>query len=292
MVSDDTEHAFLTAQALLIAGGDPERFARALAVRLRWWLLALPGGCGMATAKGLIRSWIGFSPARSGVQSACNGPSMRAAIIGVHWAEDPERLKSFMTASTLITHRDERALTAAMAVGIAARHCVRAGSIDDLVKAWRGLSSDPRWITIVDVLDRRLGLAGTVDEVASELGCPDYVTGFAFHSVPVALYAWLRHRGDPTMCIGSVLRCGGDTDTIGAIAGALLGAEGGCSVFPPAWQGRIADWPLSCSRLRAAGSALASGSSVPVGWWWPFLPIRNVVFIIIILMHGFRRLLP
>ena len=26
---------------------------RALARRLRWWLLAVPGGCGMATAKGI-----------------------------------------------------------------------------------------------------------------------------------------------------------------------------------------------------------------------------------------------
>src|SRR5215212_8885578 len=47
MVSDDTEHACLTAQALLISAGDPDRFERSLAWRLRWWLLALPAGVGL-----------------------------------------------------------------------------------------------------------------------------------------------------------------------------------------------------------------------------------------------------
>src|SRR5438874_3798941 len=44
MVSDDTEHTCLLAQALLDAPDDPERFARSLAWRLRLWLLGCPAG--------------------------------------------------------------------------------------------------------------------------------------------------------------------------------------------------------------------------------------------------------
>src|SRR5688500_15796408 len=65
MLSDDTEHACMTAQALLAAGDNPSRFAGALAWKLRWWLLALPPAIGLGTLRSLMRLWIGFSPARS-----------------------------------------------------------------------------------------------------------------------------------------------------------------------------------------------------------------------------------
>jgi ADP-ribosyl-[dinitrogen reductase] hydrolase len=291
MVSDDTEHAFLTTQALLAAGDDADRFAHALARRLRWWLIALPGGCGMATGKGLLRSWLGFRPARSGVRSAGNGPAMRSAIIGLRWAHDPERLKSFVTASTVITHRDDRALIAALAVALAAAHTVQQGDVEELWTAWRGLSDDPAWSGIIAMLERRYVQAASVDEVAAELGCPTYVSGYALHSVPLALFAWLRHRDDPTACLQAILRCGGDTDTIGAIAGAVLGADGRLETFPRAWHETIVAWPLSLDRLRAAAQALAAGGR-PVTWWWPLQPLRNVLFLVVVLVHGVRRLLP
>jgi ADP-ribosylglycohydrolase len=291
LVSDDTEHAFLTTQALLAAGDDADRFARALARRLRWWLIALPGGCGMATGKGLLRSWLGFSPSRSGVRSAGNGPAMRSAIIGLRWAHDPERLRSFVTASTAITHRDDRALTAALAVAVAAAHTVQQGGLEELWTAWRGLSGDPAWSGIITMLERRYVLAASVDDVAADLGCPAYVSGYALHSVPLALFAWLRHRDDPTACMQAILRCGGDTDTIGAIAGALLGADGKLGKCPPEWSAAIVEWPLSLGRLRAAAQSLAAGGR-PVTWWWSLQPLRNALFFLVILAHGLRRLLP
>jgi hypothetical protein len=59
LVSDGTEHAFLTAQCLARHPGDPAAFALALAWRLRWWFAALPPGIGMATAMACIRPWYG-----------------------------------------------------------------------------------------------------------------------------------------------------------------------------------------------------------------------------------------
>src|SRR5688500_12807521 len=53
MISDDTEHACMTAQALLAARGDPRRFARSLAWRLRGWLLGLPASVGWGTLRAL-----------------------------------------------------------------------------------------------------------------------------------------------------------------------------------------------------------------------------------------------
>ena len=55
MVSDDTEHVCLTAQAVLKSDGDPEEFARHLARSLRWWLLGLPAGIGLATLRSILK---------------------------------------------------------------------------------------------------------------------------------------------------------------------------------------------------------------------------------------------
>src|SRR4051812_24774996 len=59
MLSDDTEHACMTAQALVVSAGDERRFLRSLGWRLRWWLLGLPAGIGRATARSIVKLWLG-----------------------------------------------------------------------------------------------------------------------------------------------------------------------------------------------------------------------------------------
>ena len=79
MVSDDTEHTCLVAQALLASGGDPDRYVRQLGWRLRWWLLSMPVGLGRATLLASLKLWCGFPPQRSGIQ------------LGRKWACDAQR---------------------------------------------------------------------------------------------------------------------------------------------------------------------------------------------------------
>ena len=298
MISDDTEHAFLTAQSLLSGGADPQRFAQQLARRLRWWLLALPGGCGRATGLGIIRLWCGISPASSGIRSAGNGPAMRAAIIGLRWADYPVQRVAFITASTHMTHRDPQALSAALAVAEAAAwiYSHQASSapqeLTALWEAWRKCGSDSSWSNMIEILNQFNADGSTVDEVATAFGCSQGVSGYAMHSVPVALYAWLHHRHDPEAGFAALLRCGGDTDTMAAIAGALFGADDGEAVFPTPWLSHICEWPISLNRLRSAGAALAHNKTQAVGWAWPCLPLRNLFFLIIVIGHGFRRLVP
>ena len=126
MLSDDTEHACMTAHA---EDSDPDRFARVLASKLRCWLFALPPAIGFGTLRALLRLCAGFSPARSGVRSAGNGAVMRAPIIGA-WFDDPERIPRFVAGATAITHRDPRAHAGATAIAIAAHHAVRDRDIE------------------------------------------------------------------------------------------------------------------------------------------------------------------
>ena len=55
MVSDDTDHTVLVAQSILKNPDSPELFAKALSRCLRWWLLSIPAGIGLATLRSIIR---------------------------------------------------------------------------------------------------------------------------------------------------------------------------------------------------------------------------------------------
>jgi ADP-ribosyl-[dinitrogen reductase] hydrolase len=106
MVSDDTEHTALVAIALA-STRSPGDFQSALARGLRRWLLTGPGGVGLATLRALLKLNLGFSPERSGVDSAGNGPAMRAALLGL--CVDLSDLPAYARANTRLTHTDPRA---------------------------------------------------------------------------------------------------------------------------------------------------------------------------------------
>jgi ADP-ribosyl-[dinitrogen reductase] hydrolase len=291
MLSDDTEHACMTAQALLAAGDDPRRFARSLAWKLRWWLLGLPAAIGWGTLRALARSWVGFSPARSGVRSAGNGAVMRAPIIGA-WVDDLDRLPAFVEASTQITHRDPRAHAGALAVAIAAHHAVRADRIDAAVvlRDIRRYMNEPELGGLLDRVEDALAADHPPARFAATLGLARGVTGFVNHTVPVCLHAWLRSPHDLRAVISDVIALGGDADTTGAIAGALVGASCGAEAIPSEWLA-ISDWPRSLAWIRALGERVALRGP-PLRLWWPAIPVRNIAFAAIAIATGVRRLLP
>jgi len=291
LVSDDTEHACVTLQALLRAGDDPARFARDLAARLRWWLLALPASVGWGTLRALVRSWLGWSPATSGVRSAGNGALMRAPIIGA-WTDDLDRAIALVDASTRITHRDPRARAGARAIAIAAHHAARARPVMParVLADIRARVDDAELAAALDRVEAALADDLTPAAFAVTLGLERGVTGYVHHTAPVCLHAWLRTPGDVERVIGDVVALGGDADTTGAIAGALAGATAGVSGVPPAWLA-IVEWPRSLTWIRRLGAA-AAGRAPPPTLWWPALALRNVAFTAIVLATGLRRLLP
>lgn len=298
MCSDDTEHTVFIAQALLAHPEDPVAFQRSLAWKLRWWLLGLPAGVGLATLRATLKLWAGFPPARSGVFSAGNGPAMRSAILGAYFADEPAKLRGFVSAATRITHTDPKAQTAAMAVAEAAALAVsRNDPIEKLLHRLPALGQDDEWQPLCLKLSNALSRGASVVSFAEELGLGNGVGGYAYHSVPVALYAWLRHPRDFPAALKAGFDCGGDTDTVGAIVGALAGASCGEQGIPAAWLKGIWEWPRSTVFLRQAAGRLAEQKAArrplgPVRYFWPALIPRNLLFLAIVLVHGFRRLVP
>jgi ADP-ribosylglycohydrolase len=132
---------------------------------------------------------------------------------------------------------------------------------------------------------------------AEELGLKSGVSGFVYHSVPIALHAWLTHPHDYRGAVMAAIECGGDTDSTAAIVGGIVGAAVGKEGIPSEWLARLVEWPRSKRWMIALGEQLIavmeSGVKArPIRMAaWGVIP-RNVLFLLVVLFHGLRRLLP
>jgi len=302
-VSDDTEHTCMVAQALLASpsSSEPARFARSLAWRLRGWLLGLPAGIGFATLRALLKLWLGFPPTRSGVYSAGNGPAMRAAVLGACLGDDPVALAAHVRAATRITHTDPRAYEGALIVALAAHHAAsHGGELPDPPAFVAHLLAEhvetPELREALSAVAEVLAGSGDPAELAGRLGLERGVTGYVVHSVPAALFCWLRTPSDFRAALTAIVRMGGDADTTGAILGGIAGAGVGPAGIPSEWREGIADFPRTLPWIERLAARLALPAADPrrrpLPLFWPLIPVRNLFFLAIVLVHGFRRLLP
>ena len=299
MVSDDTEHTCMVAQSLIASGGHIEVFERHLARQLRYWLLCLPAGVGLATLRAIVRLWLGFGPHRSGVFSAGNGPAMRAPILGAA-VDDPLELKELVRASSRLTHTDPEAEQGAFAVALAAQLARREVTVSParyLSQLQSALGPDAaELLSLVTAVVHSVENAQPTPAFAESLGLDAGVTGYVFHTVPVALHAWLSHPRNFRGAVTSIICCGGDADSTAAIVGGIVGATVGREGIPAEWIEGLAEWPRSVRWMEQLSQQLAatrSGEvSLPISLpLWQVLP-RNALFLLIVLFHGFRRLLP
>jgi ADP-ribosyl-[dinitrogen reductase] hydrolase len=299
MISDDTEHTLMVAQALLTQDDDAGIFQRALAWKLRWWFASLPGGVGLATARACIKLWLGFSPERSGVASGGSGPAMRSAILGAYFANDAERRRRFVLASARLTHRSWQAESAARAVADCAAFAMNGRSRDtaEILKMLEEISEEVEWRKMISAMRNSLAAGETVSDFARGLGLERGVTGYSLHVVPVAIYAWQRHPENFRAALVATLDCGGDTDTVGAILGGICGAAMGRAEIPDEWVGKIWEWPRSVSFMEKISARLAEQKfgnrrMGAVKYFWPGIVVRNLIFLVVVLVHGFGRLVP
>lgn len=292
MLSDDTEHTIFSSQALLSCGGDPKAFQKRLAGKLRWWFAGLPAGIGLATAKAIIKLWIGFPPGRNGVYSAGNGPMMRAPILGVYFAYDSQLRMAFVEASTLLTHTDCKAVEAAMMAADCAAFAAGGELRADVILArMKEIGVSQEWDHPMKQIRKALAEGSEARPFANGMGFSKGVSGYAVHTMTMVLFIWLRHRGDFSIIISEAIACGGDTDSVAAIAGGIAGAE--AAAFNPNWLNKLSDRPYTVDYITRLGAALegSEGGNAPAVANYLILP-RNLLFFVVVLFHGFRRIFP
>ena len=303
MVSDDTEHSCMVAEAIAKASTDPALFQKELARRFRWWLASAPAGVGKATAISIIRLWLGWSPNNSGIFSAGNGPAMRSPVLGA-LIQDRDILKSLVRASTRLTHTDPKAEYGALVIATMTRLAASGRLADSGVVGDEVMSMIPADEPVAQelrgLIEQAIEAADagqSSKQFAASIGLDRGVTGYTYHTVPVAVHASLRYHDNFKEAIVEVVLCGGDTDTVAAIVGGILGASMGPEELPQDWVDKLCEWPRSPDYIkRLAQSVVQSlespGQSSRRSPIFPAVVLRNLFFFCVVLVHILRRLLP
>jgi poly(ADP-ribose) glycohydrolase ARH3 len=168
-----------------------------------------------------------------------NGAAMRIAPVGVFYYDDIEALVEAAYGSSQITH------THPLGKGGAA---LLAYTIARLV----GLDPTGRF----EVNDTLSGLArfvqddlyrqkiSTITTFLSSADAQEVINGLgngieAFNSVPTAIYSFMANQRSFKDAVVYAVSLGGDTDTIGAMTGALCGAYLGVDAIPEEWKAKL-----------------------------------------------------
>ena len=251
-VTDDTEQALLVASLLVRGRGsssghaalDAGEFAHAL---LAWEDSMIARGSldllGPSTKAALERVRAGEDPLSVGGAGTTNGAAMRVTPIGIAVSTaDPEAFAESVWSSCQVTHATRQGFQSAALVAAAVSLGIDAASSsasDMRALLWEAVSYvaflSPRgaWAPDPDVVAatrRALELTSTPPSPSLELLAEQIGSSVASaQAIPMA-FALLARDPSPRALLDAA-NLGGDTDTIGAIAGAILGAAAGVGVF-------------------------------------------------------------
>ncbi|RYD17220.1 MAG: ADP-ribosylglycohydrolase family protein, partial [Verrucomicrobiaceae bacterium] len=194
-----------------------------------------------------------------------------------------------------LTHTDPKALEAAM---MAADCAAFAANVETdpgrILTRMKDLGKSPEWHTPLERIEQALAEDLAVARFAEVMGFQKGISGYSVHTMTMVLFIWLRHRGDFEAIIRETIACGGDTDSVAAIAGGIAGAE--AAALNEHWLRNLADRPFTVDYMTRLASSLAEFTSgcpgkPPSVASWQIIP-RNFIFFLIVILHGFRRLLP
>lgn len=291
-VTDDTEQALLVASLLVRGRGtssgrvalDAGKFAHAL---LAWEDSMIERGSldllGPSTKAALERVRAGEDPLSVGGAGTTNGAAMRVTPIGIAMSTaDPEAFADAVWSSCQVTHATRQGFQSAALVAAAVSMGIdtaRSTTPDLRGLLWKALSyvdSLPErgaWTPDPDVVAAtRRAMQLVTNPASSSLECLVEQVGTSVASAQAIPMAFALLARDPSpQALLDAANIGGDTDTIGAIAGAILGAALGFEVFVGRGLAQVElashlDLPsvaLELLELRAAHEPAASAPTSP-----------------------------
>ena len=251
-VTDDTEQALLVASLLVRGRGassgrvalDAGEFAHAL---LAWEDSMIERGSldllGPSTKAALERVRAGEDPLSVGGAGTTNGAAMRVTPIGIAMSTaDPEAFADAVWSSCQVTHATRQGFQSAALVAAAVSlgiDSARSPSPDLRSLLWKALTfvdalpARGAWTPDPDVVAAtRRAMQLVANPASSSLECLVEQVGTSVASAQAIPMAFALLARDPSpQALLDAANIGGDTDTIGAIAGAILGAALGFEVF-------------------------------------------------------------
>jgi ADP-ribosyl-[dinitrogen reductase] hydrolase len=251
--TDDTAQAMAIAEVAATGADLHTRPALdAIARNFAVWYAGNPPDVGIQTSQVLGMAGADANAARMATaalavheeagRSAGNGSLMRTAPVALAHLDDPRALVHAALAVSALTHHQDLAGESAALWCLMIRHAVLTGELPDL-DDWDGFALLATLAT--SGTDWRAVLA------EAESRDPAYFTnnGWAVGALQAAWSA-IVHTEIPAdfacrhlqIALAAAIGIGHDTDTVAAIAGALLGARWGASAVPQEWAGVLHGW--------------------------------------------------
>lgn len=207
-----------------------------------------------------------------GTDSWGNGGAMRIAPIGFFFYDDGDLLRENALLSTWITHRHPQALAGALAqaraVGMATYKGIEGEAVDrrafleEIVAEVAGVDSAmAAEINRINELIAGGDLEARIKRIARTF--PRDVS--ALGAVPAALASFLI-TDDFEATVVTAINGGGDTDTIGAMAGAIAGAYYGYSSIPAVWCEPLENGTKGRDYVATLAEGLARIKARHKGW--------------------------
>ncbi|WP_206603761.1 ADP-ribosylglycohydrolase family protein [Bifidobacterium callitrichidarum] len=259
-VTDDTEQALLLAEQLI--DGDGELDIRQYAYALLNWEddMRAKGSLdllGPSTKRALEQFKAGVDVERTGILGTTNGGAMRACPIGIANRPDPH-LAEIARRSTIVTHNTEQGLESTMLVAAAVSYGIEGSEpVEAMLMACNYVTAYlamrkfeghgvGHWSPKASVLARTRWAINWArahtgdaspdlydhDMFAEQLRAIIGTSVEANESVPAAFAIATRYADRPYDALVVAANLGGDTDTIAAMTGAILGAVHGADAFP------------------------------------------------------------
>lgn len=277
--TDDTQMALAILGVLADGSTDTGRVEAAF----RRWFDSGPADVGVQTSAVLSQSVPLTVAARRRYEaqpssSAGNGSLMRTGPVALAHPGDPDAIAALARDLSALTHADPDCGDACVLWSVAIDHTIHHAPPSDQPWDWAAPLR-----SALDHLDpeRRDRWAALIDEAAVAQPVEFPKNGWVVHAFQTALaaicsttvpqgHAAARHL---QLALEHAVRAGGDTDTVAAIAGAMLGARWGATAVPFGWRralhGRRTydQASLTAADLdRLARLAYRGGSADQHGW--------------------------
>jgi ADP-ribosyl-[dinitrogen reductase] hydrolase len=300
--SDDTQLMLMAAQAVLRSNSTWRIFRQSYLHRLAWYPLSLPVGAGRGTICAAFKSWLRNVGLPTGCHSAGNGPATRAIFLTLALHGTEHRAAKWVEDSTRLTHDDPLAVDGCLVLSKLAQIAATSkGKQFDPIAILQQLvatSKEPILRDKLSELTDFLNSARSPRAVARHFGWQAGISGFIVPTTVISCYCFLRYPTNYRRAVETSILLGGDTDSVGAIVGGLVGAHVGYSSLPPklvsgllqiphggAWiekmSDRLAHWPHGAEDLHAA-PALPSEPAMQL--------IRNLFVMVLVFIHIVLRI--
>jgi ADP-ribosyl-[dinitrogen reductase] hydrolase len=239
-ITDDTEMALCIARSLAAHG---EFVPADIADRFVSWLESGPFDVGLMTKDAVdrLREGAAWDEAGRAVwesrpegQNAGNGSLMRCVPYALAVHESPAKLVSISRDSSRITHADPRCQW-----GCAILNLTVSGVLT-------GRDAPLRWAldacrdAPAELHDACAAVEAVVSgrRAATDLEPTLRSSGYVVHTLQTALFEAFTADDAETAIVSAVNR-GNDTDTVGAVTGAIAGARFGVDALPQRWLGAL-----------------------------------------------------